>query len=169
MRILLVLLSLCLLVSGCGYRVADSARELPQGVARLYVETVKNRTLEPFVEDLMTNALVKEFGRRQGVQVVSGPSLAQAVFKSRIIAYSNGVVAYNPKDEEAEYRVTIHIEAELRRLVDGKLLWRGGASEEEEYLANTDKLLQEDAENRTQAIVCDRLAEKLYVRLAEDF
>lgn len=169
MRILLVLLSLCLLVSGCGYRVADSARELPQGVARLYVETVENKTLEPFVEDLMTNALVKELGRRQGVQVVSGRTLAQAVLSGRILGYSNGVVAYNPQDEEAEYRVTINYEAELRRLEDGTLLWRGQLSEDEEYLANTDKLLQEDAENRAQAIVCDRLAEKLYVRLAEDF
>ena len=68
-----------------------------------------------------------------------------------------------------EYRATMKVSAELRRVDDGKILWKGTVSWSEEYPADLDKAAQQDNEDAANDRVSKRVAEALFFRITDNF
>lgn len=165
----LICLLLGLLLFGCGYQFRGQSSRLPGDVRAVYIELLANRTTEPFLENRLTNAVSRRFARKREVDVVARRSSAQAILSGQIIRYESNPVSYDKFDEVAEYRSTMELAAVLSRADNGKTLWKGTLSWSEEYLANADKTIQDDAESAAVVQISERLSDELLAHLLENF
>lgn len=169
MRRLTLFLLLTFLLTGCGYHLAGRGASLPEGIKSLHIELVKNRTSEPFLENGLTDSVVSEFARGRALEVASSPEKADVILSGVITGYSTRPISYDRNDNITEYRSRLNAAFTLKRTGDGKVLWKGELSWEEEYPANDDKAVQEDNEAAAVRIIDDRLAEELYYHLVDGF
>lgn len=74
------------LLSACGYTLQTSQSPFLQdnGVRRLYVAPVTNRTYKPGVESVLYNSLVKKIASTMDVQIVRDPKDADATLQGVI-------------------------------------------------------------------------------------
>lgn len=158
-----------ILLAGCGYHPQGRGQRAPGGARTVYVDLLANATLEPFLENTATEALLNRFSRGRTLRVVDAASRANAVLSGRVASYTTVPVSYARNDEILEYRSTMTVLLELRRAGTGELLWKGNASWSEEYAASRDRSRQEDNEAAAIRVISDRIAEELYFRLVEDF
>ena len=70
-----------LAISGCGYRFQGEAK-LPAGAQTVFVSMFENRTNEPALETIVTNAVVFEFIKRSRTAVVGDASEADTYYIS---------------------------------------------------------------------------------------
>lgn len=168
MRALLVFALLLLLV-GCGYHFSGQGGALPGGVQRVYIPLFANHTAKPRVENLLSSRVSEVFARNSNVTLVEQVEQAEAVLEGVISAYSAAALSYNQNDDISEYRATLTVEAKLRRVDDGRLLWSGVLSWDENYIAADDKSRQSDLEGQAIDEIVLRLSEELFYRLLDDF
>jgi outer membrane lipopolysaccharide assembly protein LptE/RlpB len=167
-RLALVLMLVATMLGGCGYHLAERTGSLPEGVNTLYVQLFTNHTSEPYLENLVTNAVISRISSKSGVSLVEDKKTADAVLTGEVTGYSVSTVAYNSRDTAAIYRTTITALATLTR-ADGKVLWKGTVSWTEEFNASTNKNVQDNNETAVQKLVADRLAQDLYARMTDNF
>ncbi len=167
MRILLFCLVL-LSMSACGYNFPGQG-ELPGGVKRVYVPLFSNRTAEPLLENFLSSAMSEVFARNNRMILVDDRQAAEAILEGTITSYSSRALSYDQNDDISEYRATMQVEARLVQASDGRLLWQGGASWDDEYVAADDKAVQEDLEQEAIEEINLRLAEELLYSLIDDF
>ena len=160
---------LLLILAGCGYQLQGRNDRLPGEVRTLYVQLMENRTLEPFLENAVTNAVVERFARNHHMEIVEDRNQADAILSGTITHYRNHSISYNRTDNIAEYRSEIVLEAGLRRAKDAVVLWKGSVKWAEEYSTSPNKVLQDDRENAAIELISERLADELYSRINDDF
>jgi outer membrane lipopolysaccharide assembly protein LptE/RlpB len=168
-RLAIFLLLLLVAVGGCGYHLPGRGQNLPPDVQSVAFVFFRNATLEPLLENVVSEALVNRLIRGRALRVVDRPEAADAVLSGVVSAYSAVPVAYDQEDEIARWRSTMTVGAELRRAGGGEVLWRGSVTWREEYAASRDKALQEDFEAIAIATMSQRIAEELYFQLADNF
>ncbi|MCK4690258.1 MAG: molecular chaperone, partial [Desulfuromonadales bacterium] len=93
----------------------------------------------------------------------------EAVLEGVISSYRTRAYSYDKNDDISEYRSTMVVNAKFRQVEDGRLLWQGQVSWDDEYPAADDKSLQEDFEQEAIEEISLRLAEELFYRLLDDF
>lgn len=122
-----ILVSLILLAAyGCGYHLSASAPiTLPQGVTNIYIQNVVNPSLESWIDPYFRARFQDEFTRRAQVNWTDADS-AQAYVNLTIISYDVDAELSGAQDQTLRERVTVIMEAEFRRQVDGALLWSSG-------------------------------------------
>ncbi len=169
MRTLLIAVCLLPCLFGCGYHFGGETDQLPGGVRNLYVAMFDNQTKEAFLENLVTNRVIEKFARTGKIFIVEDKSVADGVLSGVITGYSRNAVAYSDDDSIIEYRSYIDCSAELRRVSDNVVLWKGAVSWNEEFSSDTDREAQEDNEAQAQEAISKRLADELYARLTENF
>ena len=167
-RLLLTLLSF-LLISGCGYRLSNEALQLPDDTSILALEMFENRTLEPYLENILTTFVTRRLLLLPDITLIENPEDAEAVVSGRIIMYHVESSAYDGQNIVTQYRATMVVEAEFRRQEDGKIFWRGELIRFQTFPADTDLKRQDDLERIAQDILSTRLAEELSARLTETF
>ena len=159
-----------LVAGGCGYRLAGGEGDrLPEGVRVLYIPLFENRTKEPFLENLVSEAVIRRSSRALGARVAEDPKGAEAILSGTISSYSNHVTAYAGDDKITEYRSAIGCQAQLRSTVDNRVLWKGSASWRQEYRASLDRGQEESGETLAQEEISQRLADELFARVTENF
>ncbi len=161
------LLLTLLLIAGCGYHLPGRGSALPEDVLSLKIPLFKNLTPRPFLENIVTNDVLLRFSRVRNLEVVSGH--ADAVLEGAVVSYASRAVSYGSNDEITEYRATISIRASLKRVDNGRILWRGELSWSEEYPSALDKTVQGDNEDEAIRQASDRLAAELLDRALADF
>ncbi len=167
MRNLALLLLLFCLV-GCGYNFPGKG-DLPAGVSRIYVPLFSNRSAEPLLENRLSSAVSEVFARNNRITLVENRDQAEAILEGDIRSYSTRAVAYDSNDDISEYRSQMLVDARLLQVTDGRLLWQGNVSWDDEYAAADDKALQEDLEQDAIDEISLRIAEELLYRLVDDF
>ncbi|MBL9132571.1 MAG: hypothetical protein JNG86_15305, partial [Verrucomicrobiaceae bacterium] len=70
-RLFVLLLSLCLFMTGCGYRLGAHKPAQLAHVHRLAIPTVENLTLEPRLGVLVTNAIIKQVQNHGSYEIAS--------------------------------------------------------------------------------------------------
>jgi len=165
----LVAAVILLALLGCGYHFPGKSGTLPGGVQSLYVPLFVNKTAEPQLENLLSNDVSQVFSRSGRVQQVETLQQAEAILEGVIRSYSTKAVAYDQQDDISEYRSTVVVDAALRQTADGRLLWQGQISWDDEYLAADDKIFQEDLEREAMEEISLRIAEELLARMLDDF
>jgi hypothetical protein len=66
-----ILLLMAFSLSSCAYKIGQKFRSLPGGYQRLSIPVIKNKSMEPGAEAVMTQALKEEFFRSTVLKVVS--------------------------------------------------------------------------------------------------
>jgi len=166
--ILLVIL-LAVLVSGCGYHsiVRESQAHFGEG-ATVSVPIFSNKTYKPNLENILLNNLIGEFAKRKGLRVVEREA-SDFTLSGEVLTYGKLAVSYTGYDIVKEYTATMTVSATLRKNSNQKVIWKGQLSWSEDFPASSDIAIQQNSEDAAIQVICQRLAQQLYLRINEDF
>jgi hypothetical protein len=160
-RIFTYVLAGILILSMCGCAVRAAKRTLPDWVRRVYIPMVENRTYEPGLEELVTNALIEEFSADGRFEVVRKRD-ADAVVKVVLNRYDEEAASFESDDLESDRLVRLKMGVSLVEPgKEGKPFAATGA-----ILATT-KYLADLRETKAELDVDarDRLAETAAIRI----
>lgn len=118
-----LMLTLAVLISGCGYNFRGKTNNLPSDVRTIAVPVFKNHTGELRIESTFTDQTIFQFTRSQLVRVV-GEKGADAVLRGTITRADVEDVSYTAQETSQQRRITISVKASLTRNKDGKILWQ---------------------------------------------
>lgn len=163
------LLLAILLLAGCGYHLPGRSNNLPPEVQTLYIELFGNRTVEPFLENRITDRVTDRFARTDALHLVENRARADAALSGVVTSYTTAPISYDRSDVITEYRSIMTVAVTLRQMSDDRVLWKGDVEWSEEYPASLDKSAQEDNEAAAIDVLADRLAQELYFRIMENF
>lgn len=95
---------------------------LPGHIKALAVPTLRNATLEPGVEQEITEGIVDRF-IADGRLKIGSRSSAEAIFVGEVVAYENKVNNYSASQEPLDYIVVLTLRAQMRDQVKNRDLW----------------------------------------------
>ena len=168
-RFLMVVLALCL-SAGCGYRVPGGGDAwVGQQGRTLCVELFANRTIEPYLDSVMTEEMAIQLSRSRLVELVENRKGADLLLGGEVTAFESRVAAYGAKDQISEYRASMTVKARLIRRESGAVLWQDEITRSETYPALDDKSLQQEGESLAGRVVARRIAEDLHAHLLSAF
>ena len=168
-RYLVVALAL-FLSAGCGYRApGQGASWVGQQGRTLCVELFANRTVEPYLDSVMTEEMSTQFSRSRLVELVEDRARADLLFGGTVTAFESRASAYGVNDQITEYRATMTVRARLVRRDSGAVLWQEEIVRYETYPAMQDKSRQQEGESLAGRVVARRIAEDLYAHLLNAF
>jgi len=152
-------------LSACGYMFAGGG-SLPSGIKTVCVTMLTNRTSETGVENTFTNDLIYEFTRNGKIASIDK---ADALLSGVVKSMSIETISRSGAQTSIERRVTITLDLKLTDN-DGRIIWSvKGVSGNEAYDVASDKLSTEQNRRNAISTLSERLAEKVYNSLTEDF
>lgn len=165
--VLLILLSS--LVTGCGYHtLAQDTQQRFGESATVSIPIFANKTYKPNLENILLNNLIGEFAKRKGLRVVqSGES--DYTLSGELLNYVKTAASYTGQDIIKEYTATLTIVATLRKSSNQMVVWKGQLSWSQDLPASSDIAIQQNSEDAAIQVICQRLAQQLYLRINEDF
>jgi hypothetical protein len=129
-NIWILFLALFGVISGCAYGMGSPDRSLANGYRQVTIPVFKNLSMEPSVEVVFTNSLIKEFERSRIGRIVE-PSQAEVVVEGNIksITYTAG----GKKDSglptgavlATSYDIAVVVSITVKRRSDQSVLWDG--------------------------------------------
>lgn len=167
----LVGLWLACLIGGtlaCGY-VPVRYSEALGDARRIAIRGATNDTLEPGVDQMLTDALHREFRRRGALHVVSDPRSADLVLASHIRAIDVRGRSFSSIQFALEYQVRMALDVVLIR-PDGTEIFLDpyALSETEFFLTSADievsRTNREEALRRLSSVLAGRVHDALYER-----
>lgn len=163
-----LLILVCVVFSGCGYRLAGSGT-LPEGIARIFMAEPVNHTAEFRLTATLSNEFKSELIRRQ-VSLADTAEAADGILVTEIVSLNDSTIARRGETTALEKRLTVQVNARLEQ-GNGRIVWMGkGINANEAYAEVGGDDMATDS-NRQAAIndLCKRLAEEIYNRLSADF
>jgi len=111
-------------LSGCGYHALGSASHLPQGVHTLAVPEFATRADTYHTEEVMTEAVIREFAARTRFRVTPGENAdADAVLHGTIMTQTVTPLTYNSTTQQStSFLITMVVSVTLTGK-DGKVLY----------------------------------------------
>jgi len=155
---------------GCGYTFQGTVNNLPGDIHRIAVPTVKNSTTRTELTTALTNELIRQFTLSKLLSVTNVDA-ADAVLEAHIkaVRIESGALSRTGR-QSLSRRVTILIDAVLKRKDDGRILWEtGNMIERRTYGVAQNQTVEES--NLTAALntVAVSLAEKIHNGIFESF
>jgi len=143
---------------------------MPGGISKVRIELFENKTAEPYLSTCITEAVTYRLMRMHDVSLVESIDNAEAVLSGFVKNYRIKAASYGVADNIKSYRVAMTIDATLRQVADGRILWQGEVSHDFDFVSSTASLTeQEGLERETQQQLCRRLAEDLSWQMTENF
>ena len=115
-------LALSFTAVGCGWHFAQRGDAIPVEMKTVSIPLWQNKTAEPGVETIFTNAMVKQFAAKGWLRPVSTKQ-ADTILEGRIESIEVQPVSFSSVAIELENRVTIVASVELKRKSDDSVLW----------------------------------------------
>lgn len=113
-----------LAASGCGYRVVGRANTLPTGAHTIAIPAFTNRTTTYRIEQILTEAVVREFIARTKYRVVPESDGADLSLQGEVTGLSSGAVLFDPTTGRATtVLVTVNLRVALQDRA-GKVLYQ---------------------------------------------
>ena len=159
---LLSLLSLLLLLSGCGYKPFSPARE---DIKNIYIPTFKNLTYSPGVSAAVTDALRREI-ILDGTFKLTDEKDAQAILSGKVTDFERAPAIYDEEDNIIGGSLTIEAEISFVSVPKGEILWKGKMNDSE----SVNYFLAGDLARREEEItqlVADKIARRIVERITE--
>ena len=158
---------IALFFSACGYRFAGSGK-LPGGIQTIAIDIFKNRTTETGLENTITNDLIYEFTRK-GRSVQKNSKKADAVLTGVIVSERITTISRQAQQSPLARRVEITVNLKLTGS-DGGVKWSASnVSAFEDYDVSTDRQVTDINKRKAIENLSERLAEKVYNRLTDNF
>ena len=158
-------LSVALLLAGCGYHVAGRATQIPAGVQTIAVPAFVNRTSDYRIEQRLTAAVVHEFLARTRYRVVARPESADAVLHGEVSSIESTVVVFDTNTGRATtVLVTVRLKVHLDDRSGRALYTNNNFLFREPYEISTDvpSFFQEEGP------ALDRMSRDFAMRLVSD-
>ncbi len=150
-------LAALLAASSCGYRFGAPNARLPGGVASVRIPLAQNRTAEPGLEALITEALREGYARAGRLDEHSDASL------DVVVVGVSGVPFLTGDSPRPTYKLTVAVQVTLTRA--GARVTQITSSQQEEFPTGGDTLLTESnrgaALRRVAELVARDVAERL--------
>ena len=164
-----LLLSLCGVLTACGYRFAGSG-SFPEGVNSIFIEVIENRTSKTGVERIVTNQMIFEFSRRRENSLVSKLDEADAILKGSINSIRTQTISRVDTEVANEREVTMKVDLKLIKKDGGAVIWvANGLSDREAYDVVNSKIDTDRNEELAIGRLSERLSERVFNRLTDDF
>jgi outer membrane lipopolysaccharide assembly protein LptE/RlpB len=161
--LLIVLVGLC----SCGYQFAGSG-SLPQGVEKIFITVLENKTTEAGIENQVTNALVYEFTRNQQ-DLASEANEADAILKGSVTSLVTTTISRQGERTSKERRIILTVDLALVK-PDDKAIWNAkGIQADKTYLSGDDEAVSGNNRREALTLAAQRLAEDVYNRMTDDF
>ena len=169
-RILLGLLAACMVLPGaCGYRFAGQG-QFPKGVQQIFIETFENRTNKSGIERVVTNQIIFEFTRQREKSLAGSVEAADAILKGVIKRIRTQTISRVGTEVAAEREVVMTIDLKLVSQGRGEVIWAAkGISDRQPFNVTDDKLETERNESLALARLSERMSERVFSRLTNDF
>jgi outer membrane lipopolysaccharide assembly protein LptE/RlpB len=166
---LVALAAAVLALAGCGYGFRGTVSNLPDEIRTVAIPFLNNRTGEPNLDVVLTQALIKEFNRSKLLKLTRAGQ-AHVVLKGTINSLSEGAVAYEDIRTALQRRVTVAVSAELTATADNKVFWKNRAiSEGQDYDVAADPGTTEANREAAITTLVRNLAEKIHDSIFENF
>jgi Lipopolysaccharide-assembly len=152
----------CLAALGCGYRFTAAGAGLPQGIRHVFAPVVVNRTTEPGLEGVFTEALREQLARAGTL----GGEGSEGRLEGELLSVGGAVAQIAPGTSGAlTYRVSALLRVRLFR--GGTLLAATDVSGTEDYLPALRADVLTTEANRQAALrrLASALAADAYARL----
>jgi outer membrane lipopolysaccharide assembly protein LptE/RlpB len=167
--LILLLILVSSLFSACGYHsiARDCQGRFGEG-ATVSIPIFSNKTYKPNLENILINDLIGEFAKRDGLRVVER-EVADYTLSGEVLTYGRVAVSYTGYDIVKEYKATMTVVASLRKNSNQKVIWRGEVSWSQDFPASSDIAILQNREDAAIQVICQRLAQQLYLKINEDF
>jgi outer membrane lipopolysaccharide assembly protein LptE/RlpB len=109
-----------LLLAGCGYSFRGN---LPGHIKTVAVPILKNKTLAPGIENVITSAIVTAFSNGGRLRVVPVEQ-ADSILEGEIVGYHVDGVSFDRNTNVQAYRLQVVLNVEFRDVRQNKTLWR---------------------------------------------
>jgi outer membrane lipopolysaccharide assembly protein LptE/RlpB len=106
-------------LAGCGYSLRGT---LPDHVKTVAVPVFANKTAEPAVENLLTQAVVQAFSTNGRLRVVK-PEEADAILEGEVVGYEIQALAFDPRASIRQYRLVVTMNLRFRDVQRKTLLF----------------------------------------------
>lgn len=167
----LCVVSLALLLSGCGYALVGRANFLPPSIQTVQVPAFVNRTTRVELEQRVTQAIAEELVSRGRLRLVTDAPDAHVILRGVIQSFGITPVSFNEEGRATRYQtlVTAAIELLDHRNEDA-VLWKN-----DQYIFREtyelDPSLVDAFDQETRAIqdIAERFAESVVANLLEGF
>ena len=157
------------MATACGYRFAGSGA-FPDDVEYIFVEVIENRTSKIGVERIVTNQLIFEFSRQRESSLVSELDKADAVIKGSINSVRTQTISRLDTEVANEREVVMTVDLRLIKKDGGAVIWAAnGLSDREAYDVDDDKIQTDRNEEAAIRRLSERLSERIFNRLTDDF
>jgi len=137
-------------VAGCTCRYSFSQSSLPAHIRTVAVPVFLNETVEPSLQQEVTDAVSQAFLDNGSLRVVPEREADSAIYGT-IIGYLNHVFGYNADEQTEEYEVVIEMSVEFKDLVKRKSRWQ-----EERLVGRTTYFVVETSGQEAQTEVSGR-------------
>jgi len=161
----------CLVVvNACGYRFSGQG-QFPKGVERIFIEVFKNRTSKTGIERVVTNQVVFEFTRQREKSLASDAENADAVLKGEIRNIRTQTISRVGTEVASEREVVMTVDLKLVEQAKGEVIWAAkGITDRQAYnVDENSKLATSENENIAISRLSERMAERIFSRLTNDF
>jgi len=164
---ILIIFIICL--SACGYNFAGRGGSLPSDINAIAIPFFTNKTFEPKIEDLFTDALINEFLKRGRVKIANRED-TDAVITGIVRSFTTSSISFDENDTVIEYRATVTIEVSLKRESDGTIIWQSsGLSGNQEYEVSSTSTITDTNKREATRKIAEDLAEDIHNMIFEDF
>lgn len=107
-------LAIAVFAQGCGYHVAGHAAQLPSEWKTVAIPAFKNDTTRYRIEQVVTQATIREFITRTKYRVVQDTASADAVLHGEVLSIETSPVLFNATTGEVNMMlVTVHTKVAL--------------------------------------------------------
>ncbi len=164
------LIILCIVVvSACGYRFAGQG-QFPEGVEQIFIEVFENRTSKTGIERVVTNQVVFEFTRQREQSLASSTENADAVLKGVIRTIRTKTISRVGTEVANEREVVMTVDLRLIKQDGGEVIWAAkGITDRQAYDVSESKLDTDRNESLALARLSQRMSERIFSRLTNNF
>jgi outer membrane lipopolysaccharide assembly protein LptE/RlpB len=138
-------------------------------VEKIFIEIFKNRTSKAGIERVVTNQLVFEFTRQRKNSLANAPDDADATLKGVIQKIRTKTISRVGTQVASEREVVMTLDLRLIKQ-NGEIIWTAkGLSGRQAFDVSDQKLENDRNETLAIAILSERIAQRIFSRLTDDF
>ena len=152
----------------CSYRFAGSGR-FPDNVDKIFIEMFENRTSKAGIERVVTNQLIVEFTRQREKSLAGDAKDADATLKGVIQSIRTKTISRVGTGVANQREVIMTVDLTLVKQ-KGEVIWAAkGLSGRQAYDVSDQKLENDRNESLAIARLSERVSERIFSRLTDDF
>lgn len=119
-------LAFLVLLAGCGYRLSPGGENIDPAIRLVYIDTIENRTSEPYLDVYFRNAFSDQFRRTSRFRLADVRTAADADLRGSVTGLTLSPLSYTRADFATEERATLVLSLVFQDR-NKEIIWRNDA------------------------------------------